>query len=249
MNIPIELVAQFAKAARAKKEKTDKTFYGTIVEKDGKIYVQLDGSDVLTPAFTTVDMRNGERVMVMIKNHTAIVTGNVTSPAARSEDVKVVDTNIANAAKSATDYIRREEDLVVIEDTASEEDTVLRIDAKTLRFYIKSITAEYKPYYEFGDSIVLNWYGTGYISNAGVDAYFSIPLAKPVIGSPNVTVTSVDGLTIRQNGVANLHSQPTYSATLDCDGGMINVIATLSSNAVADEASCGITASVTIVFS
>lgn len=252
MNIPNELVSQFAKVTRTKKEKTDRSFYGTIVEKDGKTYVQLDGSNVLTPAFdrfaSTVDIRDGNRVIVMIKNHAAIVTGNISSPAARSEDVKVIDTNIVNAAKTATDYIRKEENLVVFEDTTSEEDADLRIDAKSLRFYIKSITAMYKPYYEFGDSIAINWHGTGYISDAGINVYFSVPIAKPVIGSPNVTVTSIDGITIHQNGIATSHSQPTYSATLDCDGGMINVIATLSSNA-ADEAPCGITASVTIVFS
>ena len=249
MNIPNELVSQFAKVTRTKKEKTDRSFYGTIVEKDGKTYVQLDGSNVLTPAFTTVDMRDGERVMVMIKNHTAIVTGNITSPAARTDDVKVFNDNIVKASKTATDYIRKEDELVVFEDTASEEATDLRIDAKSLHFYIKSITALYKPYYEFGDSIELEWYGSGFVSDSSSKVYFSIPLAKPVIGNPSVTVTSVNGLTIRQNGSVSSHTQPTYSATLTCDGGIINVIATLSSNAALNDAPCGVTASVTIVFS
>lgn len=254
MNIPNELVSQFAKVTHTKKEKTERSFYGTIIEKDGKTYVKLDGSNVLTPVSfdklqTTVDMRDGDRVMVIIKNHTAIVTGNLKSPAARTDDVKVINENITKAARSATDYIRKEDELVVFEDTASEEATDLRIDAKSLRFYIKSITALYKPYYEFGDSINLEWNGTGFISDSSSSVYFSIPLAKPVIGNPSVTVTSENELLIRQNGSVSSHTQPTYSATLTCDGGIINVIATLSSNAAVNEAPCGITASVTIVFS
>ena len=38
----------------------------------------------------TVDAKAGERVTVRLKNHTATVTGNITSPAARVETVKVV---------------------------------------------------------------------------------------------------------------------------------------------------------------
>ena len=246
MKLPNELISQFAKVTHTKKKKTEQTFYGTIVEKDGKTYVQLDGSDALTPARTTVKMINGERVTVMIKNHTAIVTGNISTPAARSDDVDTINRNWDAAARSATDYIRKDEDgLVIFEDATSGEDTDLRIDAKTLRFYIKSITALYKPYYESGDSIDVEWHGAGYISDGNV--YFSIPLAKPVIGDPTVIVSSTNGLTLRQNGAVNTITQPTYSATLTCDGGIINVIATVSSTAT--DAPCGVTASISIAFS
>lgn len=247
MKLPNELLSQFAKATRVKKTKTEQTFYGTIVEQDGKTYVRLDGSNALTPAYTTVKMINGERVTVMIKNHTAIVTGNISTPAARSDDVETINRNWDAAAKTATDYIHKNEDgSVVFKDSTSEDDTDLMIDVKTLRFYIKSITSLYKPYYEHGDSIDIEWHGSGYV--VGSNVFFSIPLAKPVIGSPRAVVNSVNGLTIRQNGSANTNTQPTYSATLTCDGGIINVIATISSTAIT-EAPCGVTASISIAFS
>lgn len=82
-----ELISQFVKANRDKKTKSETTIYGTAVEYNGHTYVRLDGSDLLTPVEVTADLRAGERVTVMVKNHTATVTGNLTSPAARTGDV------------------------------------------------------------------------------------------------------------------------------------------------------------------
>lgn len=94
MNLPKELVSQFAKLVKPVKEDTSKketTVYGTIIENDGSKYVKIDGSEFLTPISTTVDALSGERVTVLIKNHTAIVTGNMTSPAARTGTVQSID--------------------------------------------------------------------------------------------------------------------------------------------------------------
>lgn len=256
MDLPNRLISQFAKVTNDRHGKSDRTAYGTVVEKDGNTYVQLDGSEILTPVYTTVDTLNGERVMVTLKHHTAIITGNITSPAARTADVQLIDDNTAAAAKTATDYIRNIENQVVMGDHENDTNTDVRIDAKTLRFYIKSMTELYKPYYELGDSINVEWYGSGFVSDSSSKVYFSVPLAKPVLGGPNVTVSSSNGLKIRQNGSythgssSSSYAKPTYSATLSCDGGIVNVVATLSSttNAV-DEAPCGVTASLKIAFS
>lgn len=251
MNLPSELISQFVKVTRNKKEKNERTVYGTIVEKDGKTYVKLDGSDELTPARTTVDMLNGERVIVMIKNHTAIVTGNITSPAARTDDVASINRNWEAASKTATDHILKTEDSVIFGDFTSEDEDVdvdVNVQAKTFRYYIKSVNEVFKPYYEYGDTIEVDWRGTGYVSDSGIKVNFSIPLAKPVIGNPNVAIIPVRNLEIRQNGVLSTHSQPIYSATLTCDGGMINVIATISSIADTDHP-CGIAAGISIAFS
>lgn len=89
MSLANELISQFAKTVRNEtEEKREETVYGTAVEHNGSIYVKLDGSDLLTPIATTADMIPGERVAVMIKNHTATVTGNISSPSARTDDVK-----------------------------------------------------------------------------------------------------------------------------------------------------------------
>lgn len=90
MSLSSDLISQFVKATNdTSKTKTAATVYGTVVY-DGKPYVKLDGSDLLTPVATTTDVKDGERVTVLIKDHTATVTGNLTSPAARTDDVKEV---------------------------------------------------------------------------------------------------------------------------------------------------------------
>lgn len=91
MSLSSELILQFAKSTKDEKEtRTETTVYGTVVEQDGTKYVRLDGSDLLTPAVMTVDAVDGERVLVRLKNHTATITGNLSSPAVRTETVKVV---------------------------------------------------------------------------------------------------------------------------------------------------------------
>lgn len=91
MSVSSELIAELVKATNDTQPAAEETtVYGTIVEYNGSAYVRLDGSELLTPITTTAVVRNGERVTVMIKNHTAIVTGNVTSPSAQAKDVDKV---------------------------------------------------------------------------------------------------------------------------------------------------------------
>lgn len=101
MPLSSELVSQFAKLANNKpKEEKESTAYGTTVIQNGNKYVKLDGSELLTPASFTTNIANGERVTVLIKNHMAIVTGNITSPAARTSEVEEVGGK-ADAAEAA----------------------------------------------------------------------------------------------------------------------------------------------------
>ena len=94
MSLSHDIISEFVKVTNNNKEKPKEGIvYATIVQgSDGK-YVKIDGSDLLTPADTTTDIEDGERVTVMIKDHKATVTGNVTSPSASGNRVdKVVDT-------------------------------------------------------------------------------------------------------------------------------------------------------------
>ena len=45
---------------------------------------------------TNAHTQHGERVTVLIKNHTATVTGNISSPAARTDDVQQLGGNVKN---------------------------------------------------------------------------------------------------------------------------------------------------------
>lgn len=89
MSLSQNLIDEFVKVTKDEAEtKKETTVFGTTVENEGKIYVQLDGAERLTPVVTTADTKPGERVSVMIKNHTATITGNFSSPAARTGDVQ-----------------------------------------------------------------------------------------------------------------------------------------------------------------
>ena len=106
MDLPSELVLDLVKATRTKeKTKTEATVYGTIIESDGTKFVQIDGSELLTPVSTTANMHHGERVTVMIKNHNAIVTGNISSPAARIADVEEVESGVSEIDLNKADQI------------------------------------------------------------------------------------------------------------------------------------------------
>lgn len=96
MGLSTDLAKQFAKATNdSKKQVTPEvTHKGTIVRYNGKDYVQLDGSEVLTPITKTAAVKPDERVTVVIKNHSATVTGNISSPAARTDDVADVDKKV-----------------------------------------------------------------------------------------------------------------------------------------------------------
>ena len=82
MDLSNDLISKFVKITNDdKNENSESTVYGTVVEYNGGMYVRIDGSDLLTPVETTADFKPNERVTVMIKNHSATVTGNITSPA------------------------------------------------------------------------------------------------------------------------------------------------------------------------
>lgn len=88
MNLSQDLITAFAKITNDKKDKNTETIlYGTTVIQNGIRYVQIDGSDVLTPVQSTAVIRSGARVTIMLKDHQAIVTGNLTDPSASSGDV------------------------------------------------------------------------------------------------------------------------------------------------------------------
>lgn len=89
MELSRSLVKEFAQITiDDKNAKKETTVYGTIKKYGNALYVQLDGSDRLTPVETTSNIKDGDRVMVLIKNHTATVTGNISKPSANEDNVK-----------------------------------------------------------------------------------------------------------------------------------------------------------------
>lgn len=97
MALSNDLISKFVKATKDDNKTLKETVvYGTVQKDVG--YVKLDGSDVLTPVKTTIVLAENDRVTVLLRNHEAVVTGNVSSPAARSKDtLKIVDIEAVNA--------------------------------------------------------------------------------------------------------------------------------------------------------
>lgn len=131
-----------------------------------------------------------------------------------------------------------------------------RIYGKGIRFITKTPAVEWKPYYEPGDSITFTWDGAGYISAGGKNVYFFIPLSMPIIGVSAVSVSSVDGLTIRQNakylyGATSTAAVKPSSYTAGYNTAGIRIKATMANatNVAYNNDACGIDASIKITFS
>lgn len=88
MGLSQELLSQFAKLTNNENKVDSINVKGTYKKINGIEYVQLDGSDIWTPVTSTVEAETGERVTVTIKDHNATVTGNISSPSARTKSVQ-----------------------------------------------------------------------------------------------------------------------------------------------------------------
>ena len=114
MGLSQDLISQFVKVTNDRQTVKKETIaYGTAVELDGKKYVRLDGSDMLTPVSSTADAEVNERVTVLIKDHTATITGNVSSSAVRKQSVddaidQITEVEILVANKVSTEELDAE---------------------------------------------------------------------------------------------------------------------------------------------
>lgn len=137
MALSNDLASQFVKATKNKTEtKKESTVYGMVVNHNGKEYVQLDGSELLTPVSSTTVVNEGDRVMVTIKNHEAIVTGDLTNPSASDKEVKEIGSKI-------TEFEIIIGDKVVTEDLEAINAYIENIKGITAKYEeLEAITAE-----------------------------------------------------------------------------------------------------------
>lgn len=143
MSLSNDLISQFVKATKDdNKTESEATVYGTAKEYNGSMYVQLDGTDpdLLTPVTTTANTKDGERVMVLIKNHTATITGNISKPSARAEDVDNIDEKIVAAEGEISDL--KTDNLTVNDKLKAAEANILDLQANTIKVNEKIVAAE-----------------------------------------------------------------------------------------------------------
>lgn len=93
----------------------------------------------------------------------------------------------------------------------------------------------FRPYYHGVDQIEVSIATSGYVTDASKSIRFTVPLSKPIIGNPTVTITSNAGLQLRQGGqythgsTASALVHPTsYRAYTTNSGNHVVIYATMS---------------------
>jgi hypothetical protein len=100
------IISQFIKNTKddSKSKKQETIMYGRLSPNDPNSVI-LDGSEFGLPvAHFTTKVNPNERVIVMIKNHSAIVTGNITSQATTTAyvDDKIQEITLPSPIEAAT---------------------------------------------------------------------------------------------------------------------------------------------------
>lgn len=128
---------------------------------------------------------------------------------------------------------------------------------KDIVIYSKTAGTNYRPYYRAGDSLGLTIHTSGYVTSSGTNVVFIVPLAKPILGSPTVTITSGSGMVLRQGAkythgsAASTNVKPTsYSWIGDTDWNAVIVSAIMSNTEnVTNNDAIGVAWNGTITFS
>lgn len=134
-------------------------------------------------------------------------------------------------------------------------ETVLQGGNKlTLR--LKNPNATWRPYFAKGDSTSVVITLGGYITNSGKDVVFTVPLSKPLIGNPTVTVVSIDGLCVRQNNKylygsgPSTYAKPSSYSAVAGSGNFVRITARMANTTnVENNSACGVCASTKVTFS
>lgn len=126
MGLSSELISKFVKATKDETSvKPDTIAYGTVQLTNGELSLQLDGSNTSIPiADSTIDrdkgLMPGNRVMVLIKNHKAVIIGNLTS---QSITVEGIQFDLGKIDKIELDNIKINDELEAQKATITEIST------------------------------------------------------------------------------------------------------------------------------
>ena len=133
MTISQSTLKEFAKAVTPPKQKSEGTMVtGTAKEYDGGIYVQIDGSEQLTPiASSTAGIKDGDRITVMVKDHKVTATGNVSMPSTNQGDLDDLHSDISGEFNNK---------IGEFEEVIASKATIEELEAQTAR--IDTLTAD-----------------------------------------------------------------------------------------------------------
>lgn len=184
-----DLASQFAKLLNDGNDKKQKetSMYGTFVESGKKKYVKLDGSELLTPVIQTAAAKDGERVTVTVKNRTAVVTGNLSSPAARSGDVEDLSAKVLSVEELMAKKVSTDE----LEATIGRIET-LETDNATIRDTLTAQSAKIDDLE--ADNVTIN--GTLTAQSAKIDNLETTKLSAEIAEITYATITNLDATNV-----------------------------------------------------
>ena len=137
--------------------------------------------------------------------------------------------------------------------TGFEEDTSVTINGGLTVEGTLSTTGDYKLYYESGDTITGKWKGGGYVTTGKTEVVFTVPLARPIIGNPTISVSA--SLILRQGSKythGSASSTKVTPSSYEVERGIgdaicITCVMSNTANAVNND-SCAVSADLTIRF-
>ena len=140
MDLSRNIIKRYVQVASPEKiTSNSETVYGTVVNEGETLYVKIDGSNILTPVSSTIDIKANDRVLVLVKNHEATVIGSPSSPTARLEELNNLGTEVTKFKAVATsDLIAARADIDKLK--ANDVDITGRLTAN--EGYIDNLTTE-----------------------------------------------------------------------------------------------------------
>lgn len=199
------------------------TTMGTVsrIENDGVVWVNLAGSDEETPVtVSSVEVKEGEQVSVLVRNGYATITGNVSNPSVGAEQVQAVGESVVRVEKYV-DSVRTalvDADRVLAREIEADHATLGTLDVNYARIDAANIQNE-TVRNSWIDQLMVQ---TGLLANEGT--IFTLDAIQ--VNASNITAGTidVDRLIVTVNGekylvhVDPMTSYPTYQKL---DGGVI----------------------------
>lgn len=200
MGLSNELIESFVRIANddSNKKKADTTVMGTVVKYNDKDYVKLDGSELLTPVDSTIVSQNGDRVMVLIKDHTATITGSTSSPSASNKDLNDTKTEIGSKISEFEIVIA---DKVSTKEFDAEKGRIDDLLAENVRIKEKLTATEADIGELTADNVTINEQLTA--ANASIDNLNTKKLDAEIA---DLTYATIDNLNATNASVNNLTS-------------------------------------------
>ena len=244
-----ELVSQLVKVTNDRgRGNQNYTIYGTVTTDGDRNYVKMDGSDLSTPIETTVEINEGDRVIVEVKNHTATVTGNTSNPAIgvktagelRSEisqtaseirlevkdEVNGLNSKITQNASGITSVVSKQDEFSQFQQTVEEFSFMNKGGTVKISGGDINLTGAIK-FSDLTDSSTVQ----SQINNANANASDALDAAESAKSTAKGVLTTVNGITIEKDSKTYLDGEMLYTNSVYADamhlGGALTVYKTL----------------------